>query len=80
MNKLTKIVATIGPASDSPEMIEKLIRAGVDIFRFNFKHNTVEWHNERIGRDLQIDSWKTERFSPTVTLYLIRNKLINHSS
>ena len=50
MNKLTKIVATIGPASDSPEMIEKLIRAGVDIFRFNFKHNTVEWHNERISR------------------------------
>ncbi len=50
MNKLTKIVATIGPASDSPETIEKLIRAGVDIFRFNFKHNTVEWHNERIIR------------------------------
>ncbi len=50
MNKLTKIVATIGPASDSLEIIEKLILAGVDIFRFNFKHNTVEWHNERIGR------------------------------
>ncbi|NTU73302.1 pyruvate kinase [Candidatus Roizmanbacteria bacterium] len=50
MKKLTKIVATIGPASDSPEMIENLIQAGVNIFRFNFKHNTVEWHNDRIIR------------------------------
>ena len=48
--KLTKIVATIGPVSDSPEMIKKLIEAGVNVFRFNFKHNTVEWHSERIQR------------------------------
>lgn len=50
MNKLTKIVATIGPSSDSPEMIETLIKKGVNVFRFNFKHNTVEWHGERIKR------------------------------
>lgn len=50
MNKFTKIIATIGPVSDSPEMIEKLIKAGVNVFRFNFKHNTVEWHSERIAR------------------------------
>lgn len=50
MNKLTKIVATIGPACDSYEMIEKLIQEGVDVFRFNFKHNTIAWHNERIRR------------------------------
>ena len=48
--KLTKIIATIGPVSDSPEMIKKLIEAGVNVFRFNFKHNTVEWHSERIKR------------------------------
>lgn len=46
--KLTKIVATIGPASDSPELIEKLINAGVNVFRFNTKHSTPEWHDERI--------------------------------
>lgn len=46
--KLTKIVATIGPASDTPELIEKLINAGVNIFRFNTKHSTPEWHGERI--------------------------------
>ncbi|NTU46257.1 pyruvate kinase [Candidatus Roizmanbacteria bacterium] len=50
MKKLTKIIATIGPVTDSPEQIEALIHAGVNIFRFNFKHNTVEWHNERIER------------------------------
>lgn len=48
--KLTKIVATIGPSSDSPEIIEKLILSGVNVFRFNTKHGTVEWHEERIKR------------------------------
>jgi len=43
----TKIVATIGPASEHREMIEKLIRSGVNIFRFNVKHNTVAWHKEK---------------------------------
>ena len=49
-SKFTKIVATLGPVSESEEMIEKLIRAGVNIFRFNFKHNTVEWHAALIRR------------------------------
>ena len=34
----TKIVATVGPVSSSPEMIQKLMKAGVDIFRLNFSH------------------------------------------
>lgn len=50
MNKLTKIVATIGPASESEEMIEKLMLAGVNIFRFNLKHNDIIWHSSRIDR------------------------------
>jgi len=50
VEKLTKIVATIGPASDSEEKIEELIRAGVNVFRFNFKHSSVEWHSQRIER------------------------------
>lgn len=48
--KLTKIVATIGPSCDSDEMIEKMILAGVDVFRFNFKHADIKWHEERIKR------------------------------
>ncbi len=46
--KLTKIVATIGPSSESPEIIEKLILAGVNVFRFNFKHNVPSWHEEKM--------------------------------
>ena len=39
-----KIVATIGPASNSPERIEELFRAGVDVFRLNFSHGKQEDH------------------------------------
>lgn len=45
---LTKIIATIGPASETPEMIERLILAGVNVFRFNLKHNELNWHAEKI--------------------------------
>lgn len=50
MNKFTKITATIGPSCDSEESIASLIGSGVNVFRFNFKHNAVEWHGERIQR------------------------------
>jgi len=45
---LAKIVATLGPASDSPEMIGRLIEAGVSIFRLNFSHGTPEEHKRRL--------------------------------
>lgn len=45
---LAKIVATIGPASDTPEMVEKLILAGVAVFRLNFSHGTLEQHKRRL--------------------------------
>ncbi len=54
IEKLTKIVITIGPSCDSPKMIKTLIDLGVDIFRFNFKHNTIEWHDEKIKRVNQV--------------------------
>jgi pyruvate kinase len=40
----TKIVATVGPASRSPEMLERLIQAGVNVFRLNFSHGTQDEH------------------------------------
>ncbi len=53
-NKKTKIIATVGPASESSEKIKKLILSGVDVFRFNTKHSTVEWHNQRIKKVQEI--------------------------
>lgn len=47
MNRRTKIVATLGPASSSPEMIEKLILAGANVFRLNFSHGQPEDHINR---------------------------------
>ena len=44
----TKVLATLGPATDSPTMIERLVRAGVDGFRLNFSHDSIEHHIERI--------------------------------
>ena len=44
----TKIVATLGPASSSPEMIEKLLIAGMDVARLNFSHGTAEDHAENL--------------------------------
>ena len=45
----TKIVCTIGPASDSPEMLEKLIEAGMNVARLNFSHGSHEEHSVRIA-------------------------------
>ena len=46
----TKIVATIGPASNSPEILESLIRAGMNIARLNFSHGSFDEHAEVIDR------------------------------
>ena len=48
MIQRTKIVATIGPASSSREMLEKLIDAGMNVARLNFSHGTYETHGEVI--------------------------------
>lgn len=42
------IVATIGPASESPVMVRRLVEAGVSIFRFNFSHGTFDDHERRL--------------------------------
>ncbi len=48
MSKRTKIIATIGPASNSPAIIARLIRAGMDAARVNFSHGEWEDHTRRI--------------------------------
>ncbi|HYS24318.1 MAG TPA: pyruvate kinase, partial [Vicinamibacterales bacterium] len=46
----TKIIATVGPASDSDDLIRALIGAGTDVFRLNFSHGTHDTHGAAIGR------------------------------
>jgi pyruvate kinase len=50
MQKRTKIVATIGPATESEEMLVQLVHAGMNVARFNTKHNEPAWHIERMER------------------------------
>ncbi|MBF0560558.1 MAG: pyruvate kinase [Alphaproteobacteria bacterium] len=54
-NRKAKIIATLGPASSSPEALEALFRAGADVFRFNFSHGTHAEHKARVEmvRDLE---------------------------
>ena len=62
----TKIVATLGPASDSEAVILKLLEAGVDAFRFNLSHGTHEQHLIAFHRARSI----AEEMGKTVALIL----------
>ncbi len=48
-SRRTKIVATLGPATSSPEMISRLLEAGVNVFRLNFSHGTVDVHEANVA-------------------------------
>ena len=47
MTRATKIVATLGPASSDPAVLERLLRAGVDVVRLNFSHGKAQDHIDR---------------------------------
>ncbi len=60
MTRFAKIVATIGPASDSEDILREMILAGLDVVRLNFSHGTQEDHAQRIAliRKLRIETGK----------------------
>ncbi len=60
MLRSTKIVATLGPASSDPAVLERMLRAGVDVVRLNFSHGTADDHRKRAELVRGI-SRKTER-------------------
>src|SRR4051812_6469040 len=49
MPRRTRIVATLGPATTSPEGVRAILEAGVDVVRINFSHGTAEEHVARIA-------------------------------
>ena len=61
VHRRTKIVATIGPGSDSEEMIGRLISAGVDVFRLNFSHGSAE-HHQRVADRIRKQSRHLNRY------------------
>ncbi|MDP1890707.1 MAG: pyruvate kinase, partial [Gemmatimonadaceae bacterium] len=48
MSKRTKIVCTIGPVSEKPAILQKMIKAGMNVARLNFSHGTHAWHGKVI--------------------------------
>jgi pyruvate kinase len=48
-NRRAKIVCTLGPSTSSPEMIDKLVRCGMDVARLNFSHGTPEEHAAHVA-------------------------------
>lgn len=48
MLRRTKIVSTLGPATDNPKVIDEMIEAGVDVVRVNFSHGSAEDHRRRV--------------------------------
>ena len=50
MSRRTRIVATLGPATDPPDVLRRLLAAGVDVARINFSHGTADEHLAQIAR------------------------------
>ena len=65
MTRATKIVATLGPASSDPDVLERMMRAGVDVVRLNFSHGTAQDHIDRAdagargGRSASASRWRS---------------------
>ena len=62
----TKIVCTIGPSSESPEVLRKLVEAGMNVARLNFSHGDYEEHGRRIAAIRQV----SEELGKTVAILL----------
>ena len=75
----TKIVCTVGPASESKEMLTKLVKAGMNVMRLNFSHGTHEEHAEKITTLLEINKEKIKAV-PFISRFLFMFILLGASS
>ena len=53
-NKKTKIICTLGPATDDPNVLESMMLAGMNVARFNFSHGSYEDHKKRLDEVISI--------------------------
>lgn len=65
MTRRTKIVATLGPASSDPAVLERMIAAGMDVARLNFSHGTYE-HHAMLIRNIRAAAVKAGRTIPII--------------
>lgn len=79
----TKIVATLGPASDNAEILEQMIRQGVDVVRINFSHGELQEHEERINKVREVAQKAEKEIAiladlqgPKIRIAKFQNKLI----
>lgn len=54
LTKKTKIICTLGPATDDPCVLENMIKAGMNVARFNFSHGTYEDHEKRLNEVYEV--------------------------
>lgn len=52
--KKTKIICTLGPATDDPQVLEGMIKAGMNVARFNFSHGSYEQHKKRLDELVEV--------------------------
>ena len=83
----TTIIATLGPASSSKEILHKMILEGVDVFRLNFSHSSQEEHLKLINliRELNLEletnvSILADLQGPKLRVGIIENNLIDRKS
>lgn len=83
-NRHTKILATLGPSSDTKEVLTKLIKAGADNFRLNFSHGTHEDHARRIAiiREIEVETGRpigvvADMQGPKLRVGLFKDKAIS---
>src|SRR5664280_1241884 len=84
INSQTKVIATLGPASNSKEVILQMINAGVNVFRLNFSHSTQDEHLKLINiiKDLNLElgtnvSILADLQGPKLRVGEIENDLLN---
>ena len=66
----TKIICTLGPAVDNPDILEKLMLAGMDVARINFSHGNYEEQQDRIERVKEV----RKRVNKPISLLLDRTR------